>query len=403
MAGTLKGYLTTDILQGPGDLWMIGTAPTDVAVRLTLANDGTPDATAHPGSYHLGAVQGAISTVLKPKATMISADQYDAPVDAYLAELDGKMEATLAQLESQKAQWALGVGTYSTGAGYKQMTFGGTMNPPKTCVAVISASRNSPGNYVVSVLYVGVPTGGFNMSLGRSKPSESKMAFEGLSDISRTPGQQIGVLYQTLVAPTGGTPTAKNTAPAEIFEGPADLWYLPTPPADATPRVTIDATTLTPDAAAHPASVTLGLTEGPVVMAVTPKIDFIRADQADGPVDAYVNSISAKFEATMLEGSMDKLARGLGVGNYSLSAGAYAQMTFGGVSQPASICLAAIAPKRTAPTKAVCGCLFKVLATEGITWAASRTKPGAYKVTFTGIADVARTLGKTVGIFHEMI
>jgi len=403
MGGSAKNYAITDIIQGPGDVWMIGTAPTDANVRLTLASDGTPDATAHPGSYHMGLIQGAVSTAIKPKLSEITADQFDSAVDTRVTELDGKIEATMAQLESQKIQWALGMGTYSTGSGCKQVTFGGLLSVPKTCVAVISPSRANPGMYVVSVLYIAVPMGGFSFSMGRAKEAQYKAQFQGLTDLTRTPGQMTGVIYQTLVAPSGGTPTAKNYAVGEIYQGPADLWYLPTPPTDSAQRVTIDATTLTPDATAHPASVTLGLTEGATTFMASPKIDFIKADQADGPVDAYLGSIGAKIEATMLEASMDKLARALGVGNYSLSAGAYAQTTFGGTLVPPTLCLAAIGVKQSAPTKAVAGCLYRVNAADGITWMASRAKPNAYKVTFSGQADVTRTLGRTVGIFHEMI
>ena len=46
MAGTTKSYTPAEIVQGPGDLWVIGQAPSDANVRLTLASDGTPDSTA---------------------------------------------------------------------------------------------------------------------------------------------------------------------------------------------------------------------------------------------------------------------------------------------------------------------------------------------------------------------
>jgi hypothetical protein len=403
MAGTTKGYSISEIQQGPGDLWIIGTAPNDAAVRLTLASDGTPDSTAHPGSYHLGGVMSAINTTVKPKITEIGLDQYDAPVDAFLAELDAKVEAPMAQLESQKLQWALGVGTYATGSGYKQVTWGGTLIVPKVCLAVISPSTVSAGNFVVALMYVAVPAGGFSFTMGRAKQAEYKAQFQGLSDVARTAGKQIGVIYTTLTAPVGGTPTAKNTAVAEIYEGAADLWLISPAPVDATARVTLDATTLTPDSTQHAGAVGLGMTTGPVTFSVTPKLDLVKMDQFDGPVDARLNSISAKIEAEMGQMSMDKLARALGVGNYTLSGGSYAQCTFGGTNQPPAICVAAIGAKRSDTTKAAVACLYRVNAAEGITWSASRTKASTYKVSFTGQADITRTAGKQVGIFHEMI
>jgi len=403
MAGTTKSYAPTEIIQGPGDLWFIGTAPTDANVRLTLASDGTPDSTAHPGSVHLGAMSGAMTTSVKPKIAAIQLDQYDAPLDSYVAELDAKIEAEMGQSESSLLQRALGVGVYSAGSGYEQTTFGGVGTVPKGCFAVISPTRANPNQYVVSALYLGVSTGGFSLALGRAKAALYKAQFTGLSDLTRTVGKQVGVVYQTLVNASGGTPTAKNFVVGQIYQGAADLWLISPAPTDGSPKVTLDAATLTPDSATHGASAHLGLTQGAVTFKVAPKIDFIKSDQADGPVDAWVASIAASIEAEMQQSAMDKLARALGVGNYTLSAGNYAQCTFGGTNQPPAICVAAIAPKRTDTTKAVVGCLYRVNAADGLSWTASRSKLSTYKLLFNGQVDVTRTAGRTMGIWHEMV
>ena len=403
MAGTVKGYAPSEIIQGPGDLWVIGTPPSDANVRITLASDGTPDATAHPGSIHLGAMAAAVTTTVKPKLVSITADQFDCPVDAYVSELDAKIDASMAQMEATKLQRAVGVGVYSTGAGYKQVTFGGVLTVPQMCLAVISPTRANPNQYVISLLYLAVATGGFSLALGRAKAADYKASFTGLSDPTRTAGKQIGVVYQTLANASGGTPTAKSTLASEIYQGPADLWLVSPAPTDAAPKVALDGATLTPDSATHGASAGLGLTVGAVTFKLTPKIDFIKVYQFDWPVDAYVATMSASIEAEMSQSAMDKLARALGVGNYTLSAGAFAQCTFGGTNQPPAICVAAIGLKRSDTTKAVVGCLYRVNAQDGITWSASRTKASTYKVLFNGLADVARTAGRTVGIYHEMI
>ena len=403
MAGTVKSYTVSEIVQGPGDLWAIGVAPTDSAVRLVLASDGTPDATTHPGSVHLGAIMTAVSTAIKPKIAGIQTDQFEAPIDSYLTELDGKIEADMAQTESQKLQRMLGVGTYSAASGYEQCTFGGTFTVPKICLAVISPNRNNANQYVVSVLYVGASIGGFQLALGRAKAASYKAQFQALTDLARTAGQQMGVLYQTLVNASGGTPTAKSFTPAEIYQGPADLWLISPAPTDSAIRVTLDATTLTPDSTAHANAVHLGMTQGAITFTVQPKIGLIRVDQADGPVDVYVESMTAKIEAEMMQSTMDKLARALGVGNYTLGAGSYAQCTFGGTNQPPAICVAAVGVKRTAVTKAVVCCLYRVNAAEGISWTAQRTKTSTYKVGFTGQSDVSRTAGRQIGIFHETV
>lgn len=403
MAGTSKDYSINEIVQGPGDLWVIGTAPNDAGVRLTLASDGTPDATAHPASIHLGAIQSAITTSVKPKVEPIALDQYDAPFDGYVTDVDAKIEAEMAQTEAQKLQRALGVATYSSGAGYKQATFGGTLVVPKACIAAISPTRQNQARHIVSLLYSAVAIGGFSVTMGRAKSSSYKAAFQGISDITRTAGKQIGVIYQTLADAAAGTPTAKDFQLGEIYQGPSDLWLIDPAPTDAAQRVTIDATTLTPDAAAHANAKHLGITEGAATLTVTPKIEMIRGDQFDAPIDVFISSLEAKIEAEMSQSAMDKLARALGVGSYTTSAGAYSQMTFGGTNQPPTISIAAIGRKRLDTTKAVVCCLYKVNSTDGISITMSRQKRSTYKVSFTGLLDPLRTVGRQIGLFHEMV
>ena len=412
MAGGPKNYAITDVIQGAGEVWVIGNPPSDSAQRLTLASDGSPDATAHPGSVHLGAIQSAITTGVKPKIAPIKLDQYDAPFDGYVESLDASIAADMAQTGSSLLQRYLGVGVFASGSGYEQTTFGGVYTVPKACIAVISPTRQNPLQFVVSLLYSAYASGGFQVEMGKAKPAMSKIKFEGLTDfvVSRTAGQAVGLVYQTLVNASGGTPTARGYNVAQIFQGPADFWLVDinagsgsSTPTDAAPRVTLDPATLTPDLATHPNAVDLGMSAGPVNFSVVPKIETIKADQFDSGVDAWVAEITAKLEGEMIESSMDKLARALGVGNYSISAGVYAQATFGGTFQPPKFAVCAIGKKRTAPTKAAVCCLYTVNPTGGVSWIASRQKMSTYKLTFDGLMDPLRTPGRQMGIFHEMV
>jgi hypothetical protein len=200
----------------------------------------------------------------------------------------------------------------------------------------------------------------------------------------------------------GGTPATRNYYASQIRQGPGDLWLISPAPTDSAITVTLDPTTLTPSASVHANSVDFGLTSAGVEMVVTPKLSFFEVDQFDGPVGAFIDSLECKMEAELMESGMLNMSNALGAGNYTLSAGAYSQLTFGGTNQPAEICVAALTVDRTAPTLALVGCLYKVLAEGGITWAASRKKPNAYKVSFTGLADVTRTPGRTIGNYFEM-
>jgi len=199
MAATAKGYDVTAIHQGPGDLWIIGTPPTDTAVRLTLdATTGTPDSVAHPASICLGTTESGITFTIKNKLTDIKVDQFEAPVDKYVDALDGMLEAELSQQSVDLLQQALSTGVYGTTSAYKQITFGGVSIPPSVCVAAISPKRTGSNLWIVSMLYKAMSVGGLQALASRAKKSMHKVQFEGLADITRTAGKQIGVHYETL-------------------------------------------------------------------------------------------------------------------------------------------------------------------------------------------------------------
>ena len=408
MAGTTKGYATTEIRQGPGDLWAVTTAPADATPRLTLAADGSLDSGTNAGT-HLGLTEGATTFSGKPKMTHIAADQADGPVDAYVPQLDASIEVTLQQLNAIKLQRVVAPGVYSTESGYRQMTLGGATTVPSLCLATVSASRSVVGAYVYSMLFKAIQTSALTLAFGRSKPVSYKVKFQGLSDLTRTLGKQIGVTVNQLVAPTGGTATARDYTTSEIQQGPADLWIVGTPPNDTAQRLTLDAGTLTPDATAHPNSVCLGMTESAVTLTITPKIELIKADQADGAgVDAYCTALECKLEATLTQASLAKLTQALGLGTaaYAIDAGgtpAWEQIGFGGLLTPAEFAVAAIAPKRSDATKAWVALLYKVVSDDGISLVVSRAKEGTYKVTFTALNDLTRTAGRQQGIVYETI
>jgi hypothetical protein len=348
----------------------------------------------------------ATTFAAKTKMEHIGADQADGPVDAYMPEMEASIEAELEQMSAAKLQRLLGVGTYATGSGYKQFTFGGTTTVPTICLAVISAQRGAPTKAVYALLYKAAATGPLAIAFGRAKPSTFKAKFQGLSDVARVLGPQIGSVIKQLVAPTGVAPTAKDYTPSEIQQGPANLWIVGTPPVDATNRLTL-AADLTPDATAHPLSLGLGLTESAITLTITPKIEAIKADQADGPVDFYCVSLETKMEATLAQSAMDKLTAALGLTvGYSIDSGgspAWEQLGIGGATAASQVCVAAIAPKRSDATKVWVGCLYKVISADGISIAMSRAKPNTYKVTFTGLCDLARTAGKQQGIVYETV
>jgi hypothetical protein len=216
--------------------------------------------------------------------------------------------------------------------------------------------------------------------------------------------RQVGIVIKELTVPATGTATSKVPTVSEIEQGPADLWLIGTAPTNAAVTLTLH-TDLTPNSTTHPSSLYLGGTVGPVTLTLTPKLDPIRVDQADAPVDFYCGGLEAKIEAELTQSAMDKLTQALGLlatEAYSADTG-YEQLGIGGLQNPAQVCVAVIAKKRSDATKVWAACLYKVHSVDGIVIARSRGKAGTYKVTFSGLADLARTAGKQTGVFYETV
>ena len=200
MAGSTKVYTPSAVHQGPYDLWVIVTAvPDDTAQRLTMdAATGTPDGTTHANSVHLGLTMGDVTIKVASKLADIKGDQFAAALDQFVTEEEATLEFEMSELEMQKLQRAMGVATYATAAGYKQMTFGGSNVPPKVCIAAISPKRADSTKQYVALLYSAIAQANVSVALGRSKQSGYKVSFKALADPARTAGRQVCNIYETI-------------------------------------------------------------------------------------------------------------------------------------------------------------------------------------------------------------
>lgn len=200
MAGTATDFNIAKIHQGAADLWIIGGGVVDSATpQLTIATDGTPDATAHPLSIHLGSFEDAAVVTVQPKWDDITIDQTDGVVARFVPEVKLGIEVTLKQLDPSIMQYCAGVGTYATASGYKQITYGGLPASSITdyCVALIAKKRAVAGKYLVAILFKAQGVAGISTPIGKSKSTSYKAQFMGLDDMSRTAGRRQGVFYET--------------------------------------------------------------------------------------------------------------------------------------------------------------------------------------------------------------
>lgn len=199
---SVKNYDVSHVHQGPGDLWILPAAPVDSAAPVVVLDttSGTPDATTYPLAVHLGHAESATTIVVTPKMDDIKSDQSDGPIARYLTSLDMAIECTLEQLDPKIMQNVAPYAVFSTqvSPGWNLLTFGGQTLPAGICVAFIAPKRAAAGKFVVSCLFSAHGTVALSTAIGRAKPTTYKAEFKGLSDLTRTAGRQIGVIFETL-------------------------------------------------------------------------------------------------------------------------------------------------------------------------------------------------------------
>lgn len=196
---TPRIYSAAQLQRGPSDLWLKLTAPADGTHIITLASDGTPDATTNPNAVHCGLL--AVPSVLTytPKPDFESVDQDMAPIAAFSNTEEVVIEATMSQLAFNKVlQHCMPAGAFSDSA-KEGITLGqgGDILLTPSCIAVIAPSSDPAYKWTVALLYKAVPASAVKIEIGRSKTASYQVQFKGLSDLTRTAGDRVGSVYKT--------------------------------------------------------------------------------------------------------------------------------------------------------------------------------------------------------------
>jgi len=125
MAGTTLDWKTAKIAQNAGQLWR-GLAVPGAGARLTLAADGTPDATANPNAKHLGATKGGAKLMVKTTLQKFYVDEFRGAVVTNVDAVEMGISAELVGVTDMELMaWMLpGVGTRATASGYDEVAIG---------------------------------------------------------------------------------------------------------------------------------------------------------------------------------------------------------------------------------------------------------------------------------------
>jgi hypothetical protein len=168
-------------------------------------------------------------------------------------------------------------------------------------------------------------------------------------------------------------------------------------------RLTLDATTKTPDSTANPTAIHLGATQAGAVLKVGMSMQEYTVDEFKAPVVTEVEGVAASIEGSFA-GILDTALLALlspGVGTAGTGSG-YAEIALG--SKPlAYTSIAIIAPRHDDPTKMVVAQLYRALNTTGFEANFARTAMGFTPFNFKGYEVTTRAAADTLGKFwHEV-
>lgn len=197
MAGTANNFRITGRVLGPGILWA-GLAIPSAAARLTLAvvdSDGfiTPDATANPNAYAVGATKEGVECNVTAERTDFYVDEIMGAVDTKIQQIAMSIKADLYGIMDEKVtQLALsGFGTYSTSSGYKQNTIG-LATDSFSSMALIAPQREDPTKVFIFHMYKAICTNGLTIHSTKKDMHASPTEFRGYAITTRATADQMG-------------------------------------------------------------------------------------------------------------------------------------------------------------------------------------------------------------------
>lgn len=197
MAGTANNFRLTGRVLGSGILWA-GLPVPSASARLSLAtvdSDGfiTPDATANPSAYAVGATKSGVMCTASAERTDFFADEIGGAVDTKLQQVSMSIKADLYGIMDDKvsALVTAGFGTYSTSSGYKQNTIGFATDA-FTGIALIAPEREDPTKVWIFHMYKAICTSGLTINATKSEMSAASTEFKAYAITTRTPADQMG-------------------------------------------------------------------------------------------------------------------------------------------------------------------------------------------------------------------
>lgn len=199
MPATSLNFNTNHIVNQYGWAW-VGLAIPAAAARVTLFTDGSPDATANPNAKHLGHTSEGWNFAATPEIERLSVDEQVAPVKVTPVNLNAFIEGNIVQitdLSGVQQYLVQGFGTYSTAAGYEQITLG-IIAVTYTAAALIWPLEADPTKFGVFNLYRTINEPGLAGQVRRRALGSQPVRLAGQSISSRAAADAVGNYWKQI-------------------------------------------------------------------------------------------------------------------------------------------------------------------------------------------------------------
>lgn len=157
------------------------------AARITLHTDLTPESVANPNAKHLGHTEEGWEFIARAEREDQIVDEQAAPVDTAISQLEATLTASLVQVQDISGTLRYltqGFGSYSTAAGYEQIT-GGIIPIAYGAFALIAPLKADPTKAIVYNLYKSLNDSGLAAQIRRRTKGNNPVAFRGFAITSR--------------------------------------------------------------------------------------------------------------------------------------------------------------------------------------------------------------------------
>lgn len=199
MPASTQNFAPTQITDQFGYFWVDVAVP-GAGARITLFTDGSPDSTSNPNAKHLGHTTEGWEFTARKESDDITVDEAVAPIDTVITNIPAALAANLAQTQDIGGvlkHLAQGFGTYSTAAGYEQITMG-IIPLTYLAVALITPTKADSTKFFVYNLYKSLNDSGLANQIRRRGLGNNPVAFRGLSLTSRATTDQIGNVWKQI-------------------------------------------------------------------------------------------------------------------------------------------------------------------------------------------------------------